>query len=58
MDKFVGMTGAKGDLAMKPGEKYAIVDCGGKLKNIESKIVQQININHLFNTLKKIKYEG
>ena len=29
MGKFTGMRGVRGEMAMKPGEKYIIVDCGG-----------------------------
>ena len=35
MDKFMGMAGEQGDMVMKPGEKYAIVDCGGMLSGLD-----------------------
>ena len=29
LEKFVGMTSKKGDMSIKPGDRYIIVDCGG-----------------------------
>ena len=29
-DKFLDMSATDGEMAMKPGDKYMIVDCGGK----------------------------